>query len=50
MGRCVPQLERGGFKAKMRINRATFNFIRDGICEDIILTPTKLKPNPTSPD
>ena len=38
------------FKAKMRINRATFNFILDGIYEDIILTPTNLKPNPTSPD
>ena len=38
------------FKAKMRINRATCNFILDGIYEDIILTPTNLKPNPTSPD
>ena len=38
------------FKAKMRINRTTFNFILDGIYEDIILTPTNLKPNPTSPD
>ena len=38
------------FKAKMRVNRTTFNFVRDGICEDIILTPTNLKPNPTSPD
>ena len=34
----------------MRVNRTTFNFVRDGICEDIILTPTNLKPNPTSPD
>ena len=34
----------------MRINRATCNFILDGIYEDIILTPTNLKPNPTSPD
>ena len=39
------------FKAKMRINRTTFNFILDEyIYEDIILTPTNLKPNPTSPD
>ena len=38
------------FKAKMPINRTTFNFILDGIYEDIILTPTNLKPNPTSPD
>ena len=34
----------------MRINRTTFNFILDGIYEDIILTPTNLKQNPTSPD
>ena len=39
-----------GFKAKMRINRTTFNFIPDGIYENITLTPTNLKPNPTSPD
>ena len=38
------------FKAKMRINRTTFNFIFDGIYEDIILTSTNLKQNPTSPD
>ena len=38
------------FKVKMRINRTTFNFILDGICEDIILAPTNLKPDPTSPD
>ena len=35
---------------KMRINRTKFNFILDGIYEDIILTPTNLKPNPTSHD
>ena len=34
----------------MRINCTTFNFILDGIYEDISLTPTNLKPNPTSPD
>ena len=34
----------------MRFNRTTFNFILDGIYEDINLTPTNLKPNPTSPD
>ena len=34
----------------MRINRTTFNFIIDGIYEDIVLTPTNLEPNPTSPD
>ena len=34
----------------MRIKRATCNFILGGIYEDIILTPTNLKPNPTSPD
>ena len=33
----------------MRINHITFNFIFDGICEDLILTPTNLKPNQTSP-
>ena len=33
----------------MRINHTTFNFIFDGICEDLILTPTNLKPNQTSP-
>ena len=39
------------FKAKInQINRATFNFILDSIYEDIILTPTNLKPNPTHPD
>ena len=38
------------FKARMRINRTTFNFILDGIYEDIILTPTNLKQNPTSLD
>ena len=40
----------GDFKVKMRINRTTFNFALDGIYEDIILTPTNLKPHPTSPD
>ena len=34
----------------MRFNRTTFNFILDGIYEDINLTPSNLKPNPTSPD
>ena len=29
---------------------AQHNFILDRIYEDIILTPTNLKPNPTSPD
>ena len=38
------------FKAKMRINRTAFNFILDGIYKDLILTPTNLKRNPTSPD
>ena len=38
------------FKAKMQINGTTFNFIFDGIYEDIILTPRNLKPNPTYPD
>ena len=38
------------FKAKIRINCTTFNFMLDGIYEDLILTPTNLKPNPTSPD
>ena len=28
----------------------TFNFILDGIYKDKVLTPTNLKPNPTSPD
>ena len=32
----------------MRINRTTFNFILYQIYKDIILTPTNLKPNPTS--
>ena len=34
----------------MRINCTTFNFMLDEIYEDLILTPTNLKPNPTSPD
>ena len=38
------------FEAKIRINCTPFNFILDGIYEDIILTRTNLKPNPTSPD
>ena len=38
------------FKVKMPINRTAFNFIFDGIYEDIFLTPTNLKANPTSPD
>ena len=38
------------FKAKMRINYLTFNFILDRIYEDIILTPSNLNPNPASPD
>ena len=38
------------FKAKMRINCTIFNFILDGIYEDIILTSTNLKANPTFPD
>ena len=38
------------FKAKMQINRTTFNFILDRIYKDITFTPTNLKPNPTSPD
>ena len=37
-----------GFKVKMRINCTTFNVILDGIYEDIVLTSTNLKPNPTS--
>ena len=38
------------FKAKIRIDRTAFNFILDGIYKDLILTPTNLKRNPTSPD
>ena len=38
------------FKAKMWINCTTFNFMLDGIYEDLILTPTNLKPNPTFTD
>ena len=36
------------FKAKIRINCTTFNFILDGNYADIFLTPANLKPNPTS--
>ena len=37
------------FKAKMRIYRTIFNFILDGIYEDIILTTTNLKQKPNIP-
>ena len=45
-----PNWSEEDFKAKMPINRTAFNFILDGIYGDIILTPTNLKLNPTSPD
>ena len=34
----------------MRIDCTTFNFILDDIYKDINLTPTNVKPNPTSPN
>ena len=37
------------FKSEMRLNLDTFNYILDSIHDQIVLTPTNLKPNPTPP-
>ena len=37
------------FKSEMRLNRDTFNYILNEIHDQIVLTPTNLKPNPTPP-
>ena len=36
------------FKNKMRLKRETFNEILEKLCPRIELTPTNIKPNPTS--
>ena len=36
------------FKNKMRLKRETFNVILEKLCPRIELTPTNIKPNPTS--
>ena len=38
------------FKSKIRINRDTFNSVLSEIHDDIVLSPTNLKPFPTPPD
>ena len=39
-----------GFKSKIRINRETFNFVLNEIHDDIVMSPTNLKPFPTPPN
>ena len=39
-----------GFKRKIRINRETFNFVLNEIHDDIVMSPTNLKPFSTRPD
>ena len=39
-----------GFKSKIRTNRETFNFVLNEIHDDIVMSPTNLKPFPTPPD
>ena len=36
--------------SKIRINRETFNFVLNKIHDDIVMSPTNLKPFPTPPD
>ena len=38
------------FKSKIRVNRETFNFVLNEIHDDIVMSPTNLKPFPTPPD
>ena len=38
------------FKNKSRINHETFNFVLKNIHDDIVVSPTNLKPFPTPPD
>ena len=38
------------FKEKMRVSRATFDFLVQTMWDDLILVPTNWKPNPTTPD
>ena len=38
------------FKGKIRINRETFNFVLNEIPDDIVMSPTNVKPFPTHPD
>ena len=39
-----------GFKSKIRIYRETFSFMLNEIRDDTVMSPTNLKPFPTSPD
>ena len=38
------------FKSKIRINSETFNFVLNEIHDNIVMSPTNLKPFPTPPD
>ena len=38
------------FKGKMRLERQTFDHILNDIRDNLQLTPTNLKPDPTTPD
>ena len=38
------------FKSKIRINRETFNFVLNKIYDDVVMSPTNLKPFRTPPD
>ena len=38
------------FKEKMRITRATFDYILNILWDELVLTPTNFKPEPTTPD
>ena len=37
-------------KSKIRINRETFNFVLNEIQDNIVMSPTNLKPFPTPPN
>ena len=39
-----------GFKRKIRINRETFNFVLNGTHDDIVMSPTNLRPFLTPPN
>ena len=39
-----------GFKSKIRINHETFKFVLNKIPDDIVMSPTNLRPFPTPPD
>ena len=47
--RCIKTIVIKDFKSEMRLNRDAFNYILDVVHDQIVLTPKKLKPNPTLP-